>query len=121
MRVRAAIAMILGYLIPGLGHLYLGRRGRALGFFFIITFLFAFGLYIDGALYTLAKRSLLDMLGAVGSMGAGAMYFIARTMGEHGDIRSATYEYGRMFTLSAGLMNLVLMLDCYDIAAEGKP
>ena len=52
-------------------------------------------------------------------MGAGALYFIAKGMGVHGDVTSITYEYGTTFTLTAGLMNLLLVLDCFDIA-EGR-
>jgi hypothetical protein len=122
MNARAVVAMILAYLVPGLGHLFLGRRGRAIAFFLIITSLFLFGLRIDGALYTLAtaRRALLNVLGSVGSMGVGVLYFIADALGTHGDIRSSTFEYGRMFTLSAGLMNLLLVVDCYEIGTGKK-
>ena len=32
---------------------------------------------------------------------------------------TSTYEYATTFTLTAGLMNLLLVLDCFDIA-EGR-
>ena len=40
-------------------------------------------------------------------------------LGPPGDITSLTYEYGTAFTLTAGLMNLLLVLDSFDIA-EGR-
>ena len=40
--------MVLALLVPGLGHFYLGRRGRALAFFAIVILLFVIGLSIDG-------------------------------------------------------------------------
>ena len=122
MTSRTIVSMILAYAIPGLGHLYLGRRARAGAFFVIIVLLFVIGLSIDGALYTLAdsRGSLLRQLASLGSMGAGALYFIARSMGPHGNVTSMTYEYGTTFTLTAGLMNLLLVLDCYDIGVGRK-
>ena len=122
MTSRALAAMLLAYAVPGAGHFYLGRRGLAAAFCAIIVFLFAVGLAVDGDLYTLAeaKGSILKLLATLGSMGSGALYFLAGRVGPHGTIASPTYEYGRMFTLSAGLMNLLLVLDCWDIATGRK-
>ena len=111
--------MILAFLIPGAGHFYLGRRARALAFFAIILLLFVIGLSIDGRLYTVQQGSLLSLLATAGSMGSGVLYFIARAMGPFGDITSITFEYGTAFVLTAGLMNLLLMLDAFDIS-EGR-
>jgi len=122
MNARGIVAMILAWLVPGAGHFYLGRRERAGAYFAIIVTLFVLGLSIDGTLYTLAEThgSLLRVLASLGSMGSGALYFIARSMGPHGSVTSATYEYGTTFTLSAALMNLLLVLDCWDIARGKK-
>ena len=119
MRSRTIIAMLLAYLVPGAGHFYLGRRGRAAVFFCIVLALFLIGISIDGRLYVPEDGNILAWLGTIGSMGAGLPYFLARMLGVHGDIRSITVEYGTMFTLSAGLMNLLLVLDSFDIA-EGR-
>lgn len=121
MKGRALTAVVLAFLIPGGGHFYLGRRGRAVAFFCIIVLLFALGLAIHGDLYTVGRSggSVLRLLGALGSMGSGIMYFVADAMGIHGDMTSITYEHGTAFTVTAGLMNLLLMLDSFDIA-EGR-
>ena len=121
MKSRTITAMVLAYLIPGAGHLYLGKRARAITFFVIVVMMFAIGLAVDGDLYTLAQSggSLLRLLAALGSMGSGVMYFIGAAMGAHGDVTSITYEHGTAFTITAGLMNLLLMLDAFDIA-EGR-
>ncbi|HEX8617726.1 MAG TPA: DUF6677 family protein [Thermoanaerobaculia bacterium] len=123
MTSRAFASMILALLVPGAGHFYLGRRVLAAAFCAIVVLLFVIGLGVDGALYTLpeSRGSLLSLLATAGSMGSGALYFLARSLGPHGTISSSTYEYGRMFTLTAGLMNLLLVLDCYDIAIGRKP
>lgn len=112
--------MVLALLIPGAGHLYLGRRGRAMAFFAIVVVLFVVGLSVDGRLYTVQEGNFLSLLATVGSMGAGVMYFIARNMRDFGDITSITFEYGSAFTLTAGLMNLLLVLDAHDISEGHK-
>jgi len=121
MKSRTVTAIILAYLVPGAGHLYLGRRARAITFFAIVVIMFLIGISIDGELYTLARAngSALRSLAALGTAGAGVLYFVALMMGVHGDITSITYEHGTAFAITAGLMNLLLMLDVFDIA-EGR-
>jgi TM2 domain-containing membrane protein YozV len=122
MTTRTVVSMILAWIVPGAGHFYLGRRGRAVAFFVIVTFMFLIGLSLDGGLYTILASggSWLKMLATVASMGSGLLYFIARQVGVPGDIVSATFEYGSAFTLTSGLMNLLLVLDCHDIASGRK-
>ena len=122
MSARAITAMVLAYLVPGAGHFYLGKRGRAAAFFAIVCLMFAIGIAIDGDLYTVVRTggSLLRFLAGLGSMGAGILYFAAVLMGVHGDVTSITYEHGTAFTITAGLMNLLLMLDAFDIAERRK-
>ncbi|HEX7707050.1 MAG TPA: DUF6677 family protein [Thermoanaerobaculia bacterium] len=122
MSVRAALAMLLAFSLPGAGHLYLGRRARGAAFFFIVLFIFVLGLAVDGGIYTTAGSggSVLRLLASYASMGAGSLYFVARELGPFGDVTAATWEYGTTFTLTAGLMNLLLVLDCYDIARGRK-
>ena len=118
----AARAMLVALLIPGAGHYFLGRRKRAAAFLVIVGLLFALGFAVGGALYSLAESrdSILLTLASIGSMGSGVLYLLARLTGPHGEIAAHTFEYGRMFTLSAGLMNLLLVIDCYDLAVRGK-
>jgi len=118
---RTWIAMALAYLVPGAGHLYLGRRFRGIAYFCIVVFMFAIGLAVDGDLYAVTRSggSLLRLLAAFGSMGAGLLYWIADFKGVVGDITSITYEHGTAFIITAGLMNLLLVLDAFDIA-EGR-
>ena len=122
MSQRAIISMILAWIIPGAGHVYLGHRRRAAAFFLIVVFMFVVGVSIDGGLYTFASSggSWLKMLASLASMGSGLLYFLARRIGVAGDVVSATFEYGSTFTLTAGLMNLLLVLDCFDISRGAK-
>lgn len=119
MNKRTLAAVVMALFVPGAGHFYLGRRGRASAFFVIVSFLFVAGLAIGGRLYTPQEGNLLTLLATLGSMGTGTLYLIARGLGPFGDVASMTYEYGSAFTLTAGLMNLLLVLDAFDIA-EGR-
>jgi TM2 domain-containing membrane protein YozV len=123
MNKRTVVAMILAYVVPGAGHFYLGHRARAAAFFAIIATLFLVGLRLDAVLYTIANshRQILGLFAAIGSMGSGALYLFGQMFGGPGDFKSYTFEYGRMFTLTAGLMNLLLVIDCYDISVGRKP
>jgi hypothetical protein len=122
MKGRTVLAILLAYLVPGAGHLYLGRRARAASFFCIVVILFAIGIAIDGDLYSLSQSggSFLRILAAFGSLGSGLIYWVALWMGVHGDVTSITFEHGTAFTITAGLMNLLLMLDVFDIAQGRK-
>lgn len=122
MNGRSLTAMLLALVLPGAGHFYLGRSRRAIAFFSIVVVVFLYGLLLDGGLYTLAEThgSLLRVLATVGSMGSGILYWAAKAAGPQGVVTSETFEYGLAFTLTAGLMNLLLVIDCFDIAAGRK-
>jgi hypothetical protein len=122
MNRRSIPAMLLALAVPGAGHFYLGRRTVAVAYFCIVVFMFAVGIAVDGDLYTTATSggAALKMLASFASMGAGLLYFIAMAMHVSGQVISSTYEYGSTFTLTAGLMNLLLVLDCWDIANGRK-
>lgn len=116
---RTIPSVILAYLIPGAGHFLLGKRGRAVAFFAIVVLLFAIGIAVDGRVDEVRDRSLLNLLCTFAAMGNGLIYFLARGAA-HENVRSATFEYGTNFIRTAGLMNLLLMLDAFDISAGRK-
>lgn len=121
---RAAFAAVLAWLVPGAGHLYLGRRVRAALFVVLIGASFVLGVGLEGKLWQLdagEPASFLGLLGTFGCMGLGIPYFLLRFAGYQGDLLSSGYEYGGAFLLTAGLMNLLLVLDAWDVARGVKP
>jgi len=63
----------------------------------------------------------LSVLGTIGAMGMGIPYFVLRYgFGYEGDVVGAGFEYGTAFLLTAGLMNLLLVLDVWDISRGKK-
>ena len=121
MKLRTFLAMFLAFFIPGAGHLYLGKRDRAVVFSIIIVFMFVTGLWLEGRIYVPEPGKPLSVLASFASMGAGTLYIAARALGPLGNNASITYEYGTAFTLTAGLMNLLVILDAFDIAQVRKP
>lgn len=119
--VRGIVSVVLALVFPGLGHFYLGRRARSVLFVVLVLFAAALGARLDGNLYTPMPGHPLSYLATLGCMGMGVPYFILLyTMHYVGDVTAAGYDYGTAFLLSAGLMNLLLALDAWDIATGRK-
>ena len=115
----AYLALVLAWLVPGAGHLFLGRRARALAFFVIVLASLALGYALQGELYRGIGQPLAT-LATLACAGMGLPYFILLGMGYTGNIDAAGYEYGKAFILTAGLMNILLILDVWDIARGDK-
>ena len=115
------IAPLLAWLFPGAGHLFLGCWGKALVFFFLVAFALGTGFAFDGKLYTPQQGNLFALFGSYACLGTGPSYFLLRFFPfSHGDPYSPWAEYGNRFVLTAGVMNLLLMLDAFDIAVGRK-
>jgi hypothetical protein len=121
-RGRAFAAAALAWLFPGLGHFYLRRRATAVLFAVIVAASFALGLSFEGRLYTVEDGQPLTILATFAVYGAGLLNIAARLFSSNpgGTVLAPTYEYGCAFLLTAGLMNLLLMLDVWDIAIGRK-
>src|SRR5438309_4425665 len=104
----AAMAPLIGWLIPGAGHLVQKCWIRGLLLMASVAGMFAFGLAMQGKVYQHNTGDLLDILGFIGDLGSGAFYFMARIFGWGGtSIPSAVGDYGTKFIGVACL--LVLM------------
>lgn len=118
---RVWTAVALAWLVPGAGHLFLGKRGRAAVFLALVLISAAIGLALQGKLFVVVPEQPLSRLGTIASMGMGPLYFVLRFMVDYqGNILAPTYEYGSAFLLTAGLMNLLLVLDAWDVAQGFK-
>ncbi|MDY7095277.1 MAG: DUF6677 family protein [Acidobacteriota bacterium] len=115
------IAAGLAWLCPGAGHFYLRRWGRGVFFLVVIFAAIYVGWRIQGGLPQ-GGAAPLERLATLGAMGMGLPYFILRFGLEYaGDLTRPAFEYGGAFLLGAGLMNLLLVLDAWDIATGRKP
>jgi hypothetical protein len=113
--------LVVAWLVPGAGHFLLGRRGRGAIFLLLVLSAVLTGYLLSGNLYRILADQPLTILATLGSMGMGAPYFLLRYfLGYQGDLTSVGYEYGTAFLLTAGLMNLLLVMDVWDIARGRK-
>ena len=72
---------------------------------------------LDGRLPWQFSNAPLTTLATLGALGSGLPCLILKIgLGYEGDMTAAGYEYGGAFILTAGLMNLLLVLDVWDIA-----
>ena len=110
----------VAWAIPGAGHWWLGRRQKAVVFFVTLTTMFFSGLWLEGRIFPFEFSQPLVALAAVADLGIGLPYFVAKMLGYGaGRVVAVTYEYGNAFGIVAGLLNMLVVLDAFDIA-EGR-
>ena len=117
----AVVAPAVGWLIPGAGHLIQKRWIRGALLFISIVAMFLLGLAMQGRIYRANGGDILEILGFVGDVGAGALYILtlANDWGQ-GAIAFATADYGTKFMIVAGLLNFIAVADAYHIAIGKK-
>ena len=137
-------ALLAGWILPGAGHAVLGRYRRAALFAAIVLGSFGLGLAHDGRLaLRLPEDRFLTTLQVVANVGVGPLDALARrsvygsavwtidevATSEREDLRrvlrdrlrSPLSAYGTAYLWTAGLMNLLLLLDVWDIGRGRKP
>ena len=114
-------ALILGWLIPGAGHLLTRHWIRALLLFVAIGSMFSLGIAMRGRLYVPAGGDLLGILGFIGDLGTGLLYFGARmlSLGQT-PVQLVTADYGSMFVVIAGLLNFIAAVDAHNLRIGRK-
>lgn len=118
---RPILLCLLAWAVPGAGHLWLGRRSKGLIFLIVLPLMFAIGIGAEGRLFPFQMAEPLAGLAAIADLGIGIPYFVATSLGlGAGRVLAATYEYGNAFLITAGLLNLLVVVDAYDIALGRK-
>jgi hypothetical protein len=120
-RVSPAIILLAGWLVPGAGHLLLGKWVRAGLLMVSILGMFAIGIALQGKVYTPNTGEPLDMLGFAGDLGSGLLYGLARLLGwGQAPVLVAVADYGTKFIVVAGLLNIVAAVDAHSLASGRK-
>jgi hypothetical protein len=117
----AVIAPAVGWLIPGAGHMIQKRWTRGVLLLASVGTLFVLGLLMQGHIYKANGGDILDILGFVGDLGAGAIYIVSLALNwGQGAIAMAIADYGTKFMIVAGLLNFIAVADAYHIAIGKK-
>lgn len=115
------VAAVAGWLVPGLGHLVLRRWSKAALYFLCIGGLAFAGLAMRGGVFSFGAEDLFDRLGFFADLGAGAFYFLAHQIQSAGpDVAHATGDYGTRLFAAAGMLNLLTVLEAFDIGQGGQ-
>ena len=128
--------LFVAWLVPGLGHWLLGKRLRAGVFAAVIVAAFVTGVVLDGELAVPQQNSPLSWFFTFGCLGNGILYLLRLLwvngldglfsssfpygLQGGGDPVSAGFFYGKTFLYTAGLMNLLVVLDVHDLARGSK-
>ena len=113
--------LVAGWLLPGGGHFLLGRTGRGALLLGAIALPFVFGLVNQGRFFEPARGNPIDTMGFLGNLCAGLFYLGAKFAGYAAPISGSPHsDYGTKFLLIAGLLNVLAILDAYDIAVGKK-
>jgi hypothetical protein len=112
---------VAGALIPGLGHALLRKWDRAVVFFASILIMLAIGIHLNGRLFNPEFEDIFSTLKFLADAGSGLFYWIPwlRGMGR-GDPTAYTYDYANVFIYVAGLLNMLVIVDVFDIAQGRK-
>jgi hypothetical protein len=109
------LAFVLGWLVPGAGHWCLGKRGKAVMIFVLITALFAGGLVLAGFRNV---RMSDNPLYVVGQAGCGLVFFVCSFWTSYVprfNVPAVRFEIGLLYICVAGLLNFVVMLNLLDV------
>jgi hypothetical protein len=120
-----APAVGLAWLIPGGGHLLLKRTGRGVLLMLAITGMFLCGLMMRGAMFQPQSGDILTTLintgGFIGDLASGILYLLSSWLGyAQPDMAGAVHDYGTKFLVTAGLLNVLAMVDTFEIASGRK-
>jgi hypothetical protein len=108
---------LAGWIVPGLGHLLLGRWGRGLLIFCAVAGLALTGFYARGQVYPPHSDDPFGTLGFLADACSGFFFVIAHLIEKAGpDVSRAAGDYGTRFVAAAGLVNLLAVLDACGIA-----
>ncbi|PYU22094.1 MAG: hypothetical protein DMG32_19005 [Acidobacteria bacterium] len=117
----AVVAAVAGWLVPGLGHALLRKWGKAIVYFFAVGILALVGLWMRGNVFSSNAADAFDMLGFLADIGGGIFYFLAGTINPAGaDVSRASGDYGTRLLATAGVLNLLCVLEVLQIGFGSK-
>ncbi len=117
--------VVLAWLVPGAGHYYLRQQLHGVILLATIVGMFLTGILMQGRMFEPSHGDLFTTVmtygGFIGDLCNGLLYFVTVGLGyEQDTIPGAVHDYGTKFIVCAGLLNLLAMVDVYEIASGKK-
>jgi hypothetical protein len=117
--------VIASWLVPGAGHFMLKRSGRGALLMGSVVLMFLFGLLMRGTMFHPQTGDVLTTViycgGFLGDLANGLLYLVTTWFGySQPDMAGHVHDYGTKFLVAAGLLNILAMIDAYEIAIGKK-
>jgi hypothetical protein len=121
-RVRAA-AFAAGWLLPGAGHVLLGRWRKGLFFFLVLLATWLFGMWLVGFRPVSWDDNPFYYIGQYGS---GATFAASRLLSAEKafprpDLHPSWFDPGLLYVCVVGLLNGVVMINVFEVKREAPP
>jgi hypothetical protein len=120
------LPVLAAWLVPGLGHFLLKKTGRGALIFASVVLMFLLGLFMRGMMFTPEKgldylTTLINYGGFACNLAGGGLYILSMMFGyNQPDMPGAVHDYGTKFLVTAGLLNILAMVDVWEIATGKK-
>ena len=112
-----SIAFLLSYLVPGLGHFYLGKRKLGLFLCFCVVSVYTIGaLHGGGILWE--EMNVLTILAYTVKFFNGIPFFVTFIHQIATHANTHFNEIGTTFILVSGALNLLIMIHLFDVIRE---
>ncbi|MCW5978667.1 MAG: hypothetical protein KIT09_11345 [Bryobacteraceae bacterium] len=117
--------LAVAWLVPGGGHFLQRRHGRGAILLGCVAITFIIGLLMRGTMFQPQTGDLLTTIinvgGFIGNLASGVFYFFTVWLGyAQPDVAGHVHDYGTKFLVAAGLMNILAMVDAFEIAVGRK-
>lgn len=115
------VAVLLAWIVPGGGHFFLRRNTRGALISISVVVMFLLGVLMRGPLFQPQSGDMLTILiywgGFISHLASGALYFVTVALGyTQPDVAGHVHDYGAKFLVGAGLLNILAMVDVWEIA-----
>lgn len=119
------VPVLLTWILPGAGYFLIKSpvRGALMGGMSLLMFLI--GLMMRGAFFEPQTGDLLTSViycgGWVSNLANGSLYFLAKAFGYNApDVAGHVVDYGTKFLVGSGLINVLAMVDVFEVATRRK-
>jgi len=120
---KRGVGFFLAWLIPGLGHVFLGHWKKGIFYFFLLGLTYIFGLWICG-FRTVSWE--VNPFYYIGQFGCGLSFFLGHTLGginvypQSNPLFFAWYDPGLLYVCVASLLNLVVAMNVIELKLAGE-